>query len=192
MTPSKDDLAKRKKKLDGFRSKLNPDGSPKEKPVLSVVRGAIRKAWMKSDTKLAYLYERTVPDMDDETRTKWLIKCEMCGLMFKLADVEVDHIHGNHTFTKIEDFESYFNNILMVGFDGLQILCKDDHATKTYADKMGVTLEQAVIERQVIEVCKGSTAAVSEFLTMRGIAPASNAKKRREQVLRVLQPLQNP
>ena len=53
--PTQTDIKKREAKLQQFLKKLDADGKPQEKHVLSVVRGAIRTAWMKSDVKLAYL-----------------------------------------------------------------------------------------------------------------------------------------
>jgi len=185
--PSQADIKKREAKLQQFLKKLDADGKPQEKHVLSVVRGAIRSAWMKSDVKLAYLYMNTIPDMDDKTRTKWLVKCEMCGELFKLTDVEVDHKFGNHTFTKIGDFENYFNNILMVGFDDLQILCRDDHAAKTLSESLGISIEMARIEKKVIAITKQSAKLIDTFLAENGeVNYTKNPASRRDAVRRVL------
>ena len=185
--PSQADLKKREAKLQQFLKKLDADGKPQEKHVLSVVRGAIRSAWMKSDVKLAYLYMNTIPDMDDKTRTKWLVKCEMCGELFKLGDIEIDHKWGNHTFTKVEDFESYFNNILMVGFDDLAILCKEDHAVKTLSESQGISIEAARTEKKVIAICKGSAKLIDTFLAENGeVNYTKNPASRRDAVRRVL------
>ena len=185
--PSQTDLKKREAKLQQFLKKLDADGKPQEKHVLSVVRGAIRTAWMKSDVKLAYLYMNTIPDMDDKTRTKWLVKCEMCGELFKLTDVEIDHKFGNHTFTKVEDFENYFNNILMVGFDDLQILCRDDHAAKTLSESLGISIEMARIEKKVIAITKQSAKLIDTFLAENGeVNYTKNPASRRDAVRRVL------
>lgn len=185
--PSQTDIKKREAKLQQFLKKLDADGKPQEKHVLSVVRGAIRSAWMKSDVKLAYLYMNTVPDMDDKTRTKWLVKCEMCGELFKLTDVEIDHKSGNHTFTKVEDFDNYFNNILMVGFDDLQILCRDDHAAKTLSESLGISIEMARTEKKVIAITKQSANLVDKFLTDNGVTGYSkNPTSRRNAVREVL------
>lgn len=179
--PSSADIKKREDKLKEFMKKLNEDGSPQEKYVVSVVRSAIRQAWMKSDVKLAYLYSKTIPDMDDNTRTKWLVRCEICEGLFKLSDVEIDHVHGNHSFIEVSDFQNYFDNILMVGFDDLQILCKDGcHATKSYMEKYGCTWKDAVIQKEIISICKVKKDIA--WLKEHGIIPASNAKKRREQI----------
>lgn len=189
--PSQVDIEKREDKLKEFMKKLNEDGSPQEKHVVSVVRSAIRQAWMKSDVKLAYLYSKTIPDMDDSTRTKWLVPCEICGKMFKLTDVQIDHKLGNHSFTKVTDFENYFNNILMVGFNDLQILCEDDHLSKTLSEKLGITFEEAVVEREVIKICKLKTAQIDKWLGDRGVKVAKNPQARRDAVREVLKNEQN-
>lgn len=77
--PSKSDIEKREVKLTQFLKKLDDKGKPREKDMISVVRSAIRSAWMKSDMKIAYLYMNTIPDMDNSTKTKWLGRCEICG-----------------------------------------------------------------------------------------------------------------
>lgn len=182
--PSKLDIKKREDKLQQFLKKLDTDGKPQEKHVLSVVRGAIRSAWMKSDVKLAYLYMNTIPDMDDSTRTKWLVKCEMCDGLFKLTDVEIDHRHGNHTLTKVEDFENYFNNILMVGFDDLSILCKEDHAVKTLAESQGISIDAARLEKKVIAICKQPVKIIDKYLADNGVVNYPKNKDGRRNAVR--------
>lgn len=184
--PSQTDIKKREDKLKEFMKKLNEDGSPQEKHVVSVVRSAIRQAWMKSDVKLAYLYSKTIPDMDDQTRTKWLVKCEICGKLFKLTAVQIDHKLGNHSFTKVADFENYFNNILMVGFDDLQILCEDDHLSKTLSEKLGISFQEAVLEREVIKLCKMKAAQIDKWLKDRDVICAKNPTARRDAIREVL------
>lgn len=188
--PSKADIKKREDKLQGFLKKLDEDGKPQEKHVVSVVRSAIRQAWMKSDVKLAYLYMRTVPDMDDNTRTKWLIQCECCKQHFKLNEVEIDHIQGGHSFKTKDDFSGYFDNILMVGFDDLQVLCKDGcHAAKNLSEKLGISFEEAGYHKQAIAICKQKLD--KQWLLDHNITPASTAAKRREQIVNKLREEQN-
>jgi hypothetical protein len=183
--PSQADIKKREDKLKEFMKRLNEDGSPQEKHVVAVVRSAIRQAWMKSDVKLAYLYSKTIPDLDDSTRTKWLVRCEICEGLFKLSDVEIDHKEGNHSFVKVEDFKNYFDNILMVNFDGLQVLCKEGcHATKSYMEKYGCTWDEAVVQKEAISIIKSKKEL--SWLKEHGIVPASNAEKRRNQIIEEL------
>lgn len=192
--PSQADIKKREDKLKEFMKKLNEDGSPQEKHVVAVVRSAIRKAWMKSDVKLAYLYSRTIPDMDNTTRTKWLYECEICKGLFKENEVQCDHIDGNHSFTKVEDFQDYFDNILMVGFDGLQLLCCDIpsknhigcHSYKTLSESLNISFDDAKIEKLVIQICKESAKNIDAWLADRGVKTAKNKDARRNAVREVL------
>lgn len=186
--PTQADIKKREDKLKEFMKKLNEDGSPQEKHVVAVVRSAIRQAWMKSDVKLAYLYSKTIPDMDDSTRTKWLVRCEICEGLFKLSEVEIDHKYaGNkYPFTKVEHFQDYFDNILMVGFNDLQILCKDDHLTKTLSESLNISFDDAKIEREVIQICKMKTAQIDKWLSDRGVKVAKNPQARRDAVRQCL------
>lgn len=186
MIPSEADIKKKKQQLESFLKQIDPEtGKSDEYKTVLTVRSAIRKTWMRSPTKLAYLASKTLPDMDDSTRTKWKIQCECCGDWFKLNEVEVDHVEGNHTFNKVSDFENYFNKILMVGFDGLQILCKDKcHATKNYMEKNGCTWDEAVIMKETIAICKSKQD--KQWLIDREITPKSNQAGRREQIINEL------
>lgn len=184
--PTPAQLAKRERELAKFMKTLSEDGKPRERDVVSVIRGAIRRAWMKAPQKLAFLYSRTVPDMNPDTRTLWLFQCEHCEQMFKLSDVEVDHKEGNHPFSAKEDFDDYFENILMCGFDDLQLLCKQCHAVKTYADKHGLSLEDAKIEKEVVSVMKQNAQYQVAYIKERGMTPAKNADLRREQVREII------
>jgi hypothetical protein len=189
--PSNADLKKRADKLAQFKKRVGPDGRPFEKQVISVVRSAIRSAWMKSDVKLAFMYGRTIPDMDDSTRTKWLYKCEICSKMFKETEIEVDHKHGHHKFTKLDEFENYFNNILMVRGDDLQILCKDNkktgytgcHSIKTLSESHGLSFDEARATKQAIEKNKESVKNVVAFLAEHGYNAAKTKEARREQLV---------
>ncbi len=186
MTPSEADLKKKKKQLEDLMKQIDPEtGKSTEYKMVMVVRSAIRKAWMRSPTKLAYLNSRVVPDMDNSTRTKWKIQCECCGGWFKLDQIEVDHIEGNHSFKQLSDFENYFNKILMVGFEGLQILCKDTcHANKTYSEKNGCSVEEAAIIKKAVAIQKLKQDV--DFIRKNGYTPASNQAKRKQQLIEVL------
>lgn len=193
--PSKADIAKREQKLQSFLKRLDDNGVSSEKYVVSVVRSAIRQAWMKSDVKLAYLYMSTIPDMDDSTRTKWKVRCEICQEFFNVDAVECDHIKGGYKFTEVDEFGSYFRNILMVGFDGLQLLCKDNpkighvgcHSVKTLQESLGITFEEARLEKSVIAITKLKASEQDKWLAEHGVTGiAKNAKSRRDAIREVL------
>lgn len=185
MLPTDSDILKQKKKLTDLMKLIDPvTGQSDEKKMVTMVRGAIRQSWMRSPTKLAYLLARIEPDMDETTRTKWKVKCECCNEYFKQADVEVDHIDGCNSFKTVDDFEAYFRSILMVTFDGLQILCKECHAVKTLSEKLGVDTRTAKAHKTAIAL--HNSKEDKKWLTEHGIIPASSKDGRREQIVEKL------
>lgn len=182
--PTKQDIQKRKDKISVLRKKITPDGHLLEKELVRIIRKAIDAAWMTSAHKLVFLEDRVIPDMNPETRTKWLIECDHCHNMFKLGDVEVDHKVGEFACKSPEDFANYIEARLCVGFADLQILCKSCHETKTYAERWGVTFEEAAIEKEAIAIQKRKED--KDWLTDRGLIPAKNAELRRQQIVEVL------
>jgi hypothetical protein len=174
-----DTLARELKKLE------DPDtGKAKEKALVNLVHGAIRASWAVSPTKLAYHGMGIVADTDATPR-KWKVKCEMCGNWHNQDDVEIDHISGNHSFTSVEEFDSYFYNILDVEFKDLQRLCKYKcHRIKSHMEKQKLpNMEAACIDKIVIFLVKFmETAELTKFLVEVGIAPEKTAKKRRLQL----------
>lgn len=181
--PSKQDLAKREATRKKLWKGLNDDGSMPAKKLFSAVRTAIRQVWMKHQSKLAFLYDRTIPDFDPNTRTKWLIECDHCKGMFKLTDVEVDHKEGEHTLKEWTDVIPFLRSILDVKHDDLAILCKECHELKTAMERYGYTEEEAVLFKKVTAWEKAnSVAAQKDFLTKKGYHPSdlSNKDKRRE------------
>ncbi|MNR33393.1 hypothetical protein D3C85_1510640 [compost metagenome] len=122
--------------------------------------------------------------MNPDTRTKWLIKCDHCSKMFKLGDVEIDHIVGEFQCKTPEDFASYISNRLGVGFNDLQVLCKEDHLNKTYAERNGVSIEEATYQRIAIDMINKKME--KEFIKSKGFDPIKNPAKRRIQLVEIL------
>ena len=191
--PSKADLEKRKKALEGFKKNLDENGKASEKALCSAIRSAIRSVWMKHNTKLSYLYERTIPDMDPSTRTKWLIKCECCGGLFKLSDVEVNHRSGENQLLSFEDVLPFTKSILGVGYDDIEVLCKECHSIYTYSDRYGMSFEDAKKEKAIIAKTNQTVTVQKKELLAAGFKASeiSNEEKRRECYRKLLKEKQN-
>jgi hypothetical protein len=173
---------KRLKNIESFRKKLDDDLKVPEKQIISAIRSAIRKVWMRFPSKLHFLQTRAILDTNPDTRTKWLYRCEKCQGLFKQADVNVDHRKGENPCAKLEDVASYAQALLGVGPEDLQLLCLECHANKTHAERYNLSEEDAKIDRQVIAIEKTKTAGVVAWLQERGITPGKNAKERKRQL----------
>jgi hypothetical protein len=128
-----------------------------DKKICSMMRSNVRKSWMMSPIRLLKLEMTRIPDMNPDTLTKWLWLCVCCKDKFKLPDVQTDH--------KLDD---------------MQILCKNCHEIKTYAERSGISFDEATIEKAIILWMK--TFSIDEqkiFLTLCGYV-CNNNKNRRE------------
>lgn len=180
--PSKTDLTKREKKRQDLWKGLNHDGSMTEKRLCTEIRSALRLVWMRHKTKLSFLYDNTIPDMNPNTRTKWLIECRCCKKKFKLGDVEVNHLHGENPLQTLDDILPFAKSILGVSHEDIEILCRDCHSIYTYSQRYNMSLEEATKEKAVIAKLKQTVAKQKAELKKAGYKPTeiSNADKRRE------------
>lgn len=192
--PSQADLNKRKANRDKLAKKITEDGHLKEQELVRIIRKAIDSAWMTAAHKLVFLEDRVIPDMDDSTRTKWLIECNICKGLFKLTDVNVDHRIGEFPCTNRDEFQSYLLSRLDVGFDDLQILCVDNpkknhigcHQIKTLGERYGLSFADARIEKQVIDVMKKKASEIDKWLLDKGVKVGKNEKARRNAIREIL------
>lgn len=169
MKPNKTDIKKLQDRIETMHPKYSQGASEKE--MCQIIRSAVRKSWMRHPTKLLKLDLATVPDMDDSTRTKWLVHCEECGNTFKKADVEVDHIKGEHKLKKLEDAPAFAESILRVGLDDLRILCKPCHEVKTYQERNNVDQDIAIASLKAIAFEKKHNASeIKSFLLTNGFS----------------------
>ena len=108
--------------------------------------------------------------------------------MFPIKEGHVDHIHPTGTLTRISDIQGFVERLAVITEDDLRLVCKKCNYTHAYADKQGISFEEARIEKEAIEICKGD---IKKWLIAYGVIPASNAKLRREQVVQVLREVNN-
>ena len=191
-TPSKVEIDKVQKKLEGFLKKLNPDGSPKrpmdDNLAKGLMRDAVRKKWMHCPTKLAFLLMNRIPDMDNSTRTKWLQRCSKCGKLFKETEVNVDHTLGEKQFVGWGDAQQYASSILDVTFDDLQILCIPDHKTKTRCEQLGLDWRTeegwrlGLLEQEFTKIVDSKAKGQKDWLLSKGIQPLGNEEQRKAQI----------
>lgn len=179
---TKQDIEKRKKKLEKFQKGLDENGRMSEKKLCSQLRSAVRGVWMYHDTKLSYLYQHTYPDTDPNTRTKWLVNCEQCKKPTKLGDTQIDHIHGENSLLSLEDVVPFAQSILGVGYEDLRCLCVPCHEAITYAERYGMSLEDAFKEKAVIAKLKQKVPKQKSELKAAGYKTkdTSNEEKRRD------------
>lgn len=180
--PSKQDIEKREQKLSKLLKSLNEDGSMPESKLCTQLRSAIRQVWKMHDVKVSYLMKKSYPDMDNSTRTKWLVDCECCGESFKTSDVQIDHIKGEHSLKSFEDLLPFAESILGVSHNDLQVVCVPCHEALTYSERYNVSLEQAFKEKVIIKKLNQKVPDQKKELISFGYKPKdiTNESKRKD------------
>lgn len=151
----------------------------------SFLRGCLRRGlWEKSPIKLSFKNANCSPPPEGYTgRAKSGTYCALSGEWIGKSRLEVDHCEGHKSLLCWEDVLPFILH-LVPEKGTLQLVDKEMHKVKSYSERMGVSFEQALAEKQAIQIIKEKKE--TQWLTSRGIVPGSNAKKRREQVVEQL------
>jgi hypothetical protein len=119
---------------------------------------------------------------------KWEHLCSLCNLWFKGKEVIVDHHPvAAGSILSVEDIGPFANN-LYCEVDNLRVLCKDCHDCHTLAEKMGCTMQEARVEKEIIAICKRPAKEILAFAQDYGYSASdvSNPEKRRNVVSNIL------
>lgn len=158
-----------------------------EAGLMSWLQSALRKVWSKHPAKLGKVERMRVRVTDPKTRRMiYHIKCERCGKLHKLSNIEVNHkVQVGKNYSK-ETFDSFCRNLFLVSEEDLELLCTPCHAIITYMERSGLSEEDAEIEKKVIKFMKKPAEDQKAGLKKLGIIPASTAVARRKQARQYL------
>ena len=146
------------------------------------VRGGLRRGlWEKSPIKLSFKNANVSKPPEGYTgRAKSGTYCALSGEWEGKSKLEVDHIEGNVSLTCWEDVLNFILHLIPPP-NSLQLVTKEAHKIKSYAERQGISFEEAFATKKAIALQKDKID--KEWLIERGIEPGSNAKTRREQII---------
>jgi len=162
------------------------------------LRGVFRKGWSKAPVKLEYikLNRLRIDNPSAKSAAKfpkvWGMKCEICKEHFLQADIEIDHKIPAGSLNKLEDIKSFVTRLLIVSLKDLRALCKPCHKIVSHAQNMGISFEEAKVEKEVIRLLKKENS--KEMLALfkkHGYNGLTNAKQRREALTVILNKRRN-
>lgn len=154
----------------------------------SFIRGRLRLSWNTHPYKIAILntkrYQIPNPNPKGKKSTVWGFDCEMCGKTFPMSEGQVDHIIPAGKLSCKEDIQGFVERLLCITEADLRLVCKECNNALAMAQKQGISYDDAIIEKQAIEIIK--TKKDKTFLESKGIKPAGNEKARRQQIIEYL------
>lgn len=175
-----------------------------EAAYLSWIRGRIRSIWSNSPQRIEFLKSKTLrlPKYDSEGNpSKYkngkekLYKAFICNECKKICydcdkvkgnrkTYAVDHKVGNHSLRTFDQAPTFFDAMLRVNPEDLQILCNECHDIKTYAERYNLTVTDAQIYKTAIQICNSNKD--KEFFIDRKLTVPSSKPKRKEAIIEYL------
>ena len=168
------------KKIDKKMCPVYPEWT--EAQFWSFIRSGLRSKSRRWGPLLQALNKAKKPYSGPNKRQKWAYECVSCKGLFQQKEVAVDHITECGSLRSWEDLVP-FTQRLFCGIDGYQVLCKECHDVKTYAEKMGLTFEEAKVMLPIIRFQNSKAAIQKKMLTELGVSAKlipSNSEKRTE------------
>ena len=161
-----------------------------ESAFMSWLRGGIRRMWSKHPVRIEFMKQHRIripnPNKNGKAKEVWGGVCALTGELTPQTSLEVDHKKGNHSLRSIDDIQSFIECILLVTFDDLQLVSKEAHKIKSYAEKYNMTFEQAKVHKEVIEICKDKQKVVDKLSDYGVECIATTAKARRELLTKLM------
>ena len=174
-------------KLSKTVTKTRCGGTMTESAFLAWVRSALRSKSLRWPPRNEALQLARKPYKGANKLQKWEYKCAICHAFYKGKDVIVDH-HPKPagSILSISDVSMFVNN-LYCEVDNLRVLCSPCHDVHTLADKLGITFEQARVEKEIIAITKDTKKCLA-YLASYGYngVSVSNAVKRKALVSQLL------
>lgn len=100
------------------------------------LRAKLRNAFTRWPPKYEVLTDARRKYTGKSKQQKWEFRCNICKDWYKQADVEVDHIVACGPLKTWEDLP-VFAERLFCSKEGLQVVCKTCHRTKTNEERNG-------------------------------------------------------
>lgn len=158
---------------------------PTKASFFSYLRGALRRAvWERWPLKIEFKNEQCAPPPEGYTgRAKSGAYCALSGEWVGKSAAEIDHVVGNVPLKDWEDVLPFIQHLCATK-DNMQYVSKAAHKIKSYAEKEGLSFEEAAATKRAIELIK--TKQDKTFLESKGLTVGSNQKTRREQIIKYL------
>lgn len=160
-----------------------------EKDFMSDWRLGVRELWSVSTLKRTAHSERYILVENKNPKSmkrfpmvkRW--KCEICLGLFSKDETELDHVLGENPCRTFSDAADFLHSIALPRNKAdLQVLCKECHGIKTYAERYKVTLEEARIKKLIASLRKSKTAQENKLKEL-GIQEIPKSAAARERLL---------
>lgn len=134
------------------------------------LRGSLRRGvWEKYPVKLEFKNEAvSLPPEGYTGRAKSGAVCALSGVWEGKSKMEVDHIEGHVSLRSWEDILPFIMHMLATK-ENLQLVTKPAHKIKSYAERMGISYQEADVKKAAIAWLKENKGVKSQRRIMIGM-----------------------
>ena len=156
------------------------------------LRGAIRRIWTDNPSRKEWKSSQLRPITSEEKQsgkyhsaTKNLGRCYLCNEWMVGSKLEVDHKISSDGCKDWDEAIRFLFYAAATTGDDWALVCKPCHKIKTHSERTGATFEFAKADKHAIAIQKVKGYDV-KWLKQHDVVPASNATKRRDQIVDIL------
>lgn len=163
----------------------------KEVAYFTWLRGALRQIWSDNPIRKQWKTSQLRPVTREEKATKAFHpstknvgECVKCREWFAGSKLECNHKLPSDGCKNYEEAGKFLHYCASGTGEDWELVCKPCHKIQTYAEREGISFEEARVTKEVIAIEKDKK--VRQWYEDRGIVPESNAPKRRIQMVNYL------
>jgi 5-methylcytosine-specific restriction endonuclease McrA len=121
------------------------------------LRGSLRRIWSTYPAKIVWKKAKLFsPPQSYTGRAKLLGQCHYCRRHFPASSLEVDHVLQAGKCNSWDTSYDFLHSLLDCSNNWV-LACKECHKVKSYAERMGISLEDAQLKKNVIAILKKTT-----------------------------------
>jgi len=140
---------------------LYPSIWPTKPAFFAYLRGQLRLTWSRYPAKLKWKQSKLVsPPKGYKGKAKKLGQCHYCGEWWPASALEVDHVEFAGQCNSWETASQFLYKLLDCN-DNWVLADKTCHRIKSYAEREGITFEQAREQKLIIEMMKDKKAVLA-------------------------------
>jgi hypothetical protein len=132
------------------------------------VRGQLRKGWTRHPVKNLLIQNNRFKKDNGKGRKTWHLECSICKEDTPQTKIQIDHIHPAGSLKTTEDIGKFVERLYFVTFDTIRPVCIPCHEVVTFAERRGISFDEAKIEKACVKIMALSVHKLTLMLKKHG------------------------
>ena len=152
----------------------------------SWVRSQLRRGWSRHPVKNKFIQCNRFKMENAKGRMVWHLECSQCKQDTPQTKTQIDHIHPAGSLKTTEDIGRFVERLYFVTFDTIRAVCIPCHEVITFAERKGISFEEAKIEKACVKIMALSKHELTLMLTKHDYIYMTPKESNRDNVRRIV------